>query len=202
MKNDTPTARDYQIRRVKPYEGYWDVGVGNWKLLTDELKAVGYWEDLNDPDKTGSFEDGYIMPHPRDAIDNDWDMSERLRVIYYLDAGHPFVEYYGGAPCRFGCPYEGDVYGCRDLTDGTWIYPENYSHYLRVHAVKPPEAFLDHIRQNGYVPTLLEISGHCMFAHYSNEEKLKVIENQKALVDSLKKKLKCGTEMLRPWYKD
>lgn len=96
MSNNKSGSRDYQVKTVEPFDRYWEPGTGNWQLLTDELKATGYWTVPGHPAETGSFEDGFIMPHPRDAVDASWDESERLKVIDYLDAGHPFLGFMGG----------------------------------------------------------------------------------------------------------
>ena len=47
--------------------------------------------------------------------------------------------------------------GSSDLTDGTWLFPEGLVHYVRRHALKPPEDFLQHMRESGFlVPDLPE----------------------------------------------
>lgn len=49
--------------------------------------------------------------------------------------------YKGSSLCRFcGC-----VNGSADLTDGAWVWPEGYAHYLLAHGVVPPQAFVDHV---------------------------------------------------------
>ena len=61
----------------------------------------------------------------------------------------------GPSWCRLGCPdIPGDI-GTQDRTDGTYLFPEGLAHYVRVHAVRPAEAFLEHLRANNYrVPRL------------------------------------------------
>jgi hypothetical protein len=53
--------------------------------------------------------------------------------------------------------------GSQDLTDGTWLYPEGFVHYLRHHRVKPPADFLEHLRRNNFelpiLPTIDPGSG-------------------------------------------
>ena len=63
---------------------------------------------MHHPEETGDFEDGFVMPHPRDAVDNSWDVTERLKVVDYLDAGHRHWEWFSISYCRFGCKYPDD----------------------------------------------------------------------------------------------
>lgn len=132
-----------------------DVSVANgWcELLTTEPRIVGYWSDPDDP-----IDSDDRLPHPQDFIDTDWSSEERNQVISYLEAGMAYQAYFGCSHCRLGCTHLHREMGIADLTDGHWIYPEGYPHYLRCHDVKPPQAFLDHIRLNEYLqPKLKEV---------------------------------------------
>jgi hypothetical protein len=40
--------------------------------------------------------------------------------------------------------------GVSEYTDGIWLYPEGFLHYVRRHAVKPPQEFLDHVCRKKY----------------------------------------------------
>jgi hypothetical protein len=40
--------------------------------------------------------------------------------------------------------------GCRDLTDGTWVWPEGLTHYVRVHHVALPASFLEHAARTAW----------------------------------------------------
>ena len=167
--------------------GY-DHSFGRWVLLTTRPKFVGYWAGKHaDPD------DEYLtLRDPRDFVDNEWDDVERRKVSNYLDAGHPYVLFCGWSTCRFNCGTEGEEMGCLDLTDGDWIYPEGYSHYLRKHKVKPPGDFLRHIRNNGYVPRLLKPK---------RDEPLGDVDKQKHLLATLELTLETGHPMPPAWYK-
>jgi hypothetical protein len=35
--------------------------------------------------------------------------------------------------------------GSRDLTDGTWVWPQGLAHYVEVHNVMLPQEFIDHV---------------------------------------------------------
>lgn len=88
------------------------------------MKQVGYWGYNNNPE---------------DFVKPEWDPLEREVVIEYLKAGRIHEAWLGSAYCRMDCKGH---FGSCDLTDGTWIWPEGYAHYLEVHQVKPPAEFV------------------------------------------------------------
>jgi hypothetical protein len=101
---------------------------------------VGYWCDPDDP-KTA------MLPDPHDMIDASWDPAERNRVVAYLRAGRELYAFRGSSWCRFRCGVSSRRMGYRDLTDGEYVWPEGFAHYVKAHGVKPPAAFLAHVRQ-------------------------------------------------------
>jgi hypothetical protein len=122
------------------------IGLGDGSYR--RLLPIGYWRS----------EDYPFLPHPRDCVDPSWDEAERLRVIAYLDKAYVICGWMGYSWCRMGCPpippSATDI-GTRDMTDGTWYFPEGFAHYLRHHAVRPEAVFLEHVRRNGYhIPDL------------------------------------------------
>ena len=104
------------------------------------LQPVGYWRDSKD-EKTET------LPEPHGLVDRYWDPAERKRVIKYLRAGRESVAYKGSSSCRFNCGASNRQMGYRDLTDGEFVWPEGFAHYVEAHAVKPPAEFLVHIRR-------------------------------------------------------
>ena len=93
------------------------------------MKNVGFWIWDSEPEK---------------LVDPGWNPFERVAVIRYLEAGKILETYLGSAYCRMGC-FGGKMasqMGSRDLTDGIWIWPEGFTHYLEVHQVKPPAEFV------------------------------------------------------------
>ena len=51
------------------------------------------------------------------------------------------------AVCRFdGCAAPRAALGCATLTDGVWAWPEGLTHYIDAHGVRPPAAFVEHVR--------------------------------------------------------
>ena len=87
MTIEAPKSRDYQILTGNVDDESFSSCPGNWRFITKKPRFVGYWTDKYDPEGTGDFEDGFIMPHPRDAVDTSWDFTERRKVLHYLDAG-------------------------------------------------------------------------------------------------------------------
>jgi hypothetical protein len=101
------------------------------------LPQVGFWFD------PPANED---LPHPQDFVDPDWDPRERRRVARYLRRGDVAGSCMGFSWCRFRCGIANREMGCRTLSDGHWVWPEGFAHYVTEHAVKPPEEFLVHVR--------------------------------------------------------
>jgi hypothetical protein len=127
------------------------------------LRAIGYWQSPEEPS----------LPDPRAFVDPSWDAAERAAVIAYLRKGKTAMVWCGHARCRFDCAPEPDAdtlaswkkIGFRDddarniarnkfeaqlmgtscLTDGTFIWPEGFAHYLEAHAVRPPVEFVRHV---------------------------------------------------------
>lgn len=98
------------------------------------MKSVGFWESDEEP---------------MTKVDFGWDPAERALVAEYLKKGEVANRWLGSAYCRMGC-MNGRMWsemGSRDFTDGTWIWPEGYPHYLEVHGVKPPESFVKWVKE-------------------------------------------------------
>lgn len=95
------------------------------------LKAIGYWRNDHHPD----------LPEPKDYVDRSWDSAERARVLAYLGAAEPILHWRGFSNCRIcGIPN-----GSSCMSDGTYVWPEGFAHYLKDHGVRPPDEFLDHV---------------------------------------------------------
>jgi hypothetical protein len=103
----------------------------------EQMPCVGYWRAPEQPD----------LPHPGDFVDASWDAEERRKVIEYLDDAYQISMFsFGPSWCRMGCAGFPKDIGTQDLTDGVWLFPEGLVHYVRHHAVRPAEAFLEHLR--------------------------------------------------------
>lgn len=81
------------------------------------------------------------LPLPQELVG---DVSDTVRdaVCAHLHGGRLFASYRGYAWCRFRCGADGHEMGCREFTDGEWVWPEGLVHYVRVHGVVLPEDFV------------------------------------------------------------
>ncbi|MFI5297741.1 MAG: hypothetical protein ACHREM_06535 [Polyangiales bacterium] len=123
----------------------------------DELvspKRIGFWAPANgveDEDEDDEDEDGRARPadHPEDQawpdvrtmIDPSWDAAERALVAAHLRAGWVTEHYFGDALCRI-C---GGKNGGSEQTDGVYLWPTGFVHYIEAHHVKPPVDFIAHV---------------------------------------------------------
>jgi hypothetical protein len=96
------------------------------------MPIIGYWiESLGD--------DQFLAPQ---------EVAEKLtpdmveKVVGYLRAGKLYKQYRGFSWCRFSCGCPLEQMGSAELTDGYWIWTEGLIHYVEVHRVALPEAFL------------------------------------------------------------
>jgi hypothetical protein len=113
------------------------------------LRAIGFWiRDLRDESYPAPQELVGALPEER-----------RLSLAHYLESGATFGQYLGYSWCRFVCGAAESVaaqmdtrLGTRDLTDGTWVWPEGLAHYVREHGVVLPEEFMAHAA-SGTLPT-------------------------------------------------
>jgi len=82
------------------------------------------------------------LPSVRDCVDPKWDPKERARVLAYIsDQRFRSTGYMGYSTCRI-C---GKDNGTADFSDGRYVWPEGFDHYIREHAVRPPRAFVRHV---------------------------------------------------------
>ncbi|HET9622283.1 MAG TPA: hypothetical protein VFP84_13010 [Kofleriaceae bacterium] len=101
--------------------------------MAEPLRLVGYW--------SGPNAEHLGFPDPQRLVDDDWQAEHRERIAAYLDAGTQAVSYMGFSYCRFGdCEHPDHcMLGTRELGDGTWLWPEGLSHYVRDHHVRIPD---------------------------------------------------------------
>jgi len=102
------------------------------------LTLIGYWRSTTEPE----------WPDPRDFVDDGWDHAERDIVASYLEAGGSVPwDWMGWSQCRF-C---GRKNGQSELTDGTYLWPEGLSHYVREHGVRLPARVVNHILERAQI---------------------------------------------------
>ncbi|KKN60310.1 hypothetical protein LCGC14_0533600 [marine sediment metagenome] len=96
------------------------------------LKALGYWKSGSEPN----------LPDPKDFI-GTWDNEKIKRlVINYVKNAQATLHWKGWSECRFKCS-SSDI-GSSCLSDGTYVWPEGFYHYLEAHNVIPPIEFIMH----------------------------------------------------------
>jgi hypothetical protein len=122
--------------------------------MSNPLQHIGYWDNRFRKGRfrwplfaTGEFR---RFPSPVDLVNPAWHSEDRHRLVAYLEAGRELIYWHGCSSCRFRCGIPDSQMGCRELTDGTWAWPEGLSHYVAEHYVMLPEEFAAHVIQNGY----------------------------------------------------
>lgn len=107
------------------------------------MQLVGFWR-RNATDIDGEHEDPHSLVSPSGS-----EAIPSLRaIVHAYTARCGMLESYEQAYsfCRFnGCTSPRRELGCATFTDGVYVWPEGFSHYLDVHGVWPPSAFVDHV---------------------------------------------------------
>ena len=107
-----------------------------------ELIAVGYWH--------GKGCGCEPFPIPQLLVRDGYVASLRENICRYLDSGVEFHACMGYSFCRFRCGIPDSRMGCRDLSDGHWLWPQGLSHYVRVHDVRLPDEFVRYMADSGW----------------------------------------------------
>ena len=110
--------------------------IGRVSRRFKNLISIGYWKSAS----TGESE----YPMPQDYVDESWNETERYAVALYLSAGRVTNRWKGLSTCRI-C---GKMNGSTCLSDGTFIWPQGFAHYIEEHGVRPPDEFVQHIMRN------------------------------------------------------
>ena len=106
-------------------------------LYDREPIKVGFWRSRDGRDYRE-------FPDVRTTVDWSWNPRERQLVVAYLsDSKFRGPGYRGWSDCRI-C---GQNNGSSDFTDGVYVWPEGFAHYVREHGVKPPQPFVTRVLQ-------------------------------------------------------
>jgi hypothetical protein len=97
------------------------------------VKRIGYWRNEQRPE----------LPDPSDFVDAEWDEHERDEVASFFDCATVVKTYMGRSTCRICGIQNGSV----EYSDGTYLWPEGFAHYIREHNVRPPEELLSAVRE-------------------------------------------------------
>src|SRR5688500_6081646 len=91
------------------------------------MDVIGYWiTDLTDE----------VFCAPQEVV-GFLPQDVRTELVNYLNAGTVVVPrmQFGFSWCRFFCGANGRTMGNKELSDGSWIWPEGLSHYVQAHGV-------------------------------------------------------------------
>ncbi|MGW5235978.1 hypothetical protein ACWEQU_27740 [Streptomyces nodosus] len=113
------------------------------------LGLLGFYDELdNHPGRpNGSI---------RDAVQPVGEPDE-ADLVAYLDAGHVLIDVMeAGHDVITGSAHRHSL-GCSSLvTDGTWLWRQDFPHYVETHHVLLPEAFIEHVQGLNYqMPPLI-----------------------------------------------
>lgn len=105
-----------------------------------EVKEFGWWGAPDDPEGDARV---------KSFIDWSLDPECRERVARYLE----------DAPCLLVC---GSLEHCRLCdegmsgpdyrSDGVWLWSGHLAHYVRMHGVRPPQDFIEHMAAVSFTP--------------------------------------------------
>lgn len=115
------------------------------------LRQIGYWS------KDKKCRDGLI--HPSLLDNHNFSKVEKAQILRYLRSGVEVGSYLGFSFCRMPDGPSDREMGCRELSDGTYVWPEGYAVYLDLYDIELPSAFVHHVRANSCeVPQDIEVS--------------------------------------------
>jgi hypothetical protein len=143
LLNFLPDMPDRKYNQPFKFLGYWhavsiDIGT-NLPLRPDTESQQERFARYEETCGAG------VLPLPSDYIDETWEPAERDKIVLYLKVGAIFESWRGNSGCRFrGCEVR-YLSGYRDFTDGIYVWPEAFHHYVAMHGVKPPQEFIDHV---------------------------------------------------------
>ena len=100
------------------------------------LIALGYWRE--------TFDHISELPFPSTYINEYWNPVELFVVANHIRKATAVNHWKGDAACRL-CD---ERLGSACLSDGKYIFPEKFEHYLIEHDVKPPKEFIENAWKN------------------------------------------------------
>ena len=121
------------------------------KSAERSLRVIGYWNNKIYPQYNH-------YPNPADFVDENWEAEYRDKVVEYLDNAVLYNIQRGISMCRICKGFNGS----KELTDGVFFWPEGLSHYVKEHAVRLPQHFVQ----------------HCLSYKYDKEEVQRTIDDR------------------------
>ena len=93
--------------------------------MKKKLVHVGYWRKYKDIEDTKEN-----LPWPEEG---NLSLEDKRKITDYLIKGKEYAAWRGYSICRI-C---GQINGSTCLTDGEFVYPEGYAHYILHHNIVP-----------------------------------------------------------------
>jgi hypothetical protein len=104
-------------------------------------KWYGIWE--------GTVHTVEVLPSVLSAIDPSWEPDDKGGLMSYVAQAPVVLTASPSSRCLL-CPSEVPT-SCWQ-SDGVWLWPKSLTHYLYWHSVVLPEQFVEHIRNQNYIP--------------------------------------------------
>ncbi|MYR63665.1 hypothetical protein GTY54_48200 [Streptomyces sp. SID625] len=112
------------------------------------LGLLGFYDELDtrSAQLNGSIHDAVRSVGEPDEAD----------LVAYLDAGHVLIDVMeAGHDVITGGTHRHSPECSSLVTDGTWLWRQDFPHYLETHHVALPQTFLEHVRSLNYrIPTI------------------------------------------------
>ncbi|MFD8258642.1 hypothetical protein ACFV19_06750 [Streptomyces griseoluteus] len=112
------------------------------------LGLLGFYDELDTaPGQLNGSIHGAVQPVGE---------PDEAGLVAYLDAGHVLMDVMeAGHDVITGSAHRHSA-GCSSLlTDGTWLWRQDFPHYVETHHVSLPGAFIEHVRSLNYrMPTI------------------------------------------------
>jgi len=103
------------------------------------MPRVGFWYPA-DPSYYEPGDPELALPRVASAVDLSWGGESREIVLAHVRLGDVAASCRGWSDCRL-C---GKRNGSQDFTDGRYVWPSGFDHYISEHGVRPPREFVAH----------------------------------------------------------
>jgi hypothetical protein len=154
-------GRIVEAERAGEYEMFtpalWGARCIDWYTTPDEVaecmraanidkrpQVIGYWRS----------EDAWASwcPDPQILRSPGWvSPADKQQILAYLRSGNEAAYFMGYSFCRIPDGPPAEEMGCRELTDGDWMWPQGLAVYVDLFDVRLPEEFVATMRANDFV---------------------------------------------------
>lgn len=105
------------------------------------IKIIGFWKDYTTLQSDGVLEDEECTIY---------DEVEKEKILSYLKSGTMIMASPGLLNC-LKCNSKGIAGSFSIITDGEWVWPEYYIHYIDIHNIQINPAFITKMKNNGFL---------------------------------------------------